>query len=149
MNKKSNVKESEDIDKQLMLEVLRNEYDSLYDRLQQVRKLIINLGGEIPLALYEFMPTQQEFPYSKTIKDKIIFILEKQKGRELTAKQILNILRSFDPEAVFSSVAQFCSMMGKTGEIEVIEGYRNKYFIRPKKKVQEEHRTNKNKAPKS
>lgn len=136
-----NMDSSETEDRTLLLDLLNKEYESLLFKLNQTRKLIINNGGKDPGSLIAFQLNIPDYPYSKTLKEKIIFLLKKQENQKLTAKEIHSSIRLYEPETPLSSVSQFCSMLGKTGEIEVIEGYRNRYFIPAKKKVQELHRS--------
>jgi len=136
-------------DNQPFLEQLYKEYQQLETRKAKVANLIVEYGGSIPTPIVTAPPTTTVpatttippnqfhfsiyYPLAGTWKDKIRYILLRFDG-PATVQEIVDKLIQYesdtDREKLHTTVTQYCSNMGKEGELIVESGYRNKYFVK-------------------
>lgn len=93
-----------------------------------VREIIVKLGGIDPEI--EAIEKGDSYPYMNNIKDKIKFILLRAKGQRMSSYEIGEQIRNYEPKMNQSSVNQYCSILGRSFEINTErKGNKNKYYI--------------------
>ncbi len=110
------------------LELLNEEYSRLMIRIKKVRNLILKNGGLDPADEEDKKELETDYPFKKTLMEKIKFILKENEFKQLTATQITILMMKYEPSVSKQSITQLCSNMGKDGKIGVVHGQKNLYY---------------------
>lgn len=120
------------MDNQIELELLNKEYQDLLIRIKKVRDRILKISGIDPASEDDKAELNTDYPFKKTISEKIKYVLDKQR-KKLTVAQITLLMKQHEPKISKQTVSQMCSNMGKKKEIGVELGQKNLYYFETKK----------------
>lgn len=113
-----------------VLRALYDEYEVLAKKLDALKITISLMGGRLPKHLKD-TDYLLHYPHDSSITQKLMYMFRSHPNIKFTVGEIIDKMKVYDPQIWKHKVTitQYCSQLAASGAIEVLRGYKNKYWF--------------------